>query len=257
MWMFLFACNENFLFTKRPEAAEESSSTDNDAIPLTVEPVYLSSASRLFSWRLESSVRFVAAYSHSGVLPSIADIAASPDGRLFALTAHHLYLVNPATAELSRIGSTEESYEGLCFNDGGALLATNRREMCALEYEVSSEQELECSRVITSPSDFVPDGDCVALPDVLGGQVLWPGLSNTAPNNHRRFMAVDLEVNDYSHWADIEVLPVEGAAFVRDELILLELDGGMLGVSISNPDSTFEDTSSEQWTGATGNPYLH
>ena len=255
MLMLLLACNENFLFTKRQEVAD-SAANDIGTIPTASEPVYLSSASRLFSWQLDSTIRFVAAYNYAGVAPTITDIAASPDGRLFALSPHHLYLVNSSSAELTRVGSTEESYEGLCFNDGGALLATNRREMCALEYEVSSEQVLECSRVTSSPSDFVPDGDCVALPDVLGGQVLWPGLSNKAPNDHRRFMVVDLEANDYSHWTDIEMSFIEGAAIVGDELILLGNDGGMLGVSISNPVSTFEDTSSEQWTGATSNPYL-
>ncbi len=231
---------------------EDSGDTGGDTSTDTGEPdpeiateaIYINSGSTLYSFDPATGrATQIGIFKDAGVTVSdMTDIAIDLTGRMVGVAYTELYSITPATAEVSWIGTLDDSCNGLTFVSDGTLVAAGDGGVITIDTGTLQQSKLG-GRTYTS------SGDIVGLPD---GFLYWSvrGTANDV------MVRVDPTNGTTVELGDIGTGGVFALGYAYGELYGFTSAEKVIIIDATTGRTVSTDRLSGTWWGATTNPVL-
>lgn len=209
-------------------------------------PIYINTGDELWGFDpVALSATFIGSFEDAwGALgDSMTDIAIDLSGNMYGVTFSNLYRVNPATAEVTMIGATDESLVGLTFLSDGRLVGAGSSVVVV---DTSSGR---FTSTIVAAGRYSTSGDIVGLPD---GNLYW---ATTSGSGNDDLTVVNPTTGTTTRRGSIGTSSVFGMAWYDDTL--WGFTSGSYALAIDS--ATGRSTPSRVrgvWYGATTNPVV-
>lgn len=226
------------------DTADTGHTTDvTDPGPVATEPVYINTASTLFSYdpATHTATR-IGEFTEGGrpVTGGMTDIAIDLDGLMYGGSFTTLYRVDPRNGDCRRVGSLADEMTGLTFVSDGRLVGAG----AAVSFVDTSTGDLT---PLVRAGQYSTSGDIIGLPD---GMLYW------TVDGGDDLVQVDPDDGSLRRRGSVGVSGVFGLGYADGELIGFTSSGRVIGIDESSGRSTGSQSLSGTWWGATTNPVL-